>query len=113
MKTPTVIFAAIAAMSLSACGQMNKEEHTFVVDSKDRECSSNGESTSCYFVVYGTEGEVFTNRDDLINGKFDSATLQAKFKIGATYSVKTTGWRVPVMSMKPNIYEATLVKEAE
>ena len=96
--------AAFVAAGLSGCSQMNREEHTFTVESKDRVCDS---ERNCYFEVYGTNGEVFTNQDDLINGKFDSASVQAKLKPGHTYTVKTTGWRVPLLSMKPNIYDVT------
>jgi hypothetical protein len=105
-----IVSVLALGLSLSACGQLNKETHTFTVDSKERKCDSAGETTDCYYVVYGTGGEVFENRDDLLNAKFNSGTLQAKFKVGSTYTVRTTGWRNEFLSMQPNIIEVKFVK---
>lgn len=80
----------------------HQEDHTFTVSGKDRVCDG-GKHGSCRYEVYGEGGEVFTNEDSLLAGKWDSASFQARFVVGHRYRVTTTGWRVPFLSMKPNI----------
>lgn len=58
-----------------------------------------------YIVVEDDQGEthVLENDDVLIAGKFDSADVQARVKIGERYRFETIGVRVPFMSMYPHI----------
>lgn len=81
---------------------------------KERVCDASGSgenaSIECYYMVFDEDGDVFSNKDDLLYFKFDSASVQARLKQGETYDVTAVGWRVPLLSMKPNIvkvnYEA-------
>lgn len=98
-------FAALAVMGTAGCAQLDQDVETFTVESKDRECDAAGEATTCYYVVLATDGRVYTNTDDMLNGKFNSRTFQARLQVGQTYTVRTTGWRIPILSMAPNIVE--------
>lgn len=98
--------ALLIVLAIGGCiaKQNHREQHTFTVSSKERQCDSTGKETDCYYVVFGTNGEVFENRDSgILNGKWDSASMQARFIAGRTYQVTTIGWRMPMFSMKPNI----------
>lgn len=102
--------AFLAVTSLGGCQQTNRKAETFIVDSKESRIVGSGEDRRSVYYVYGTKGEVYRNEDVFLNfsgaSKFDSATLQAKLKPGHVYRVETIGWRIPFMSMVPNIVTA-------
>jgi hypothetical protein len=104
-KTAILLTATILALSSAGCAQLDQDIETFTVESKDRECNSDGETVTCRYVVLATDGRAYTNEDDLLNGKFNSRTFQARLQVGQTYTVRTTGWRIPFLSMSPNIVE--------
>lgn len=58
-----------------------------------------------YIVVEDDQGEthVLENDDVLIAGKFDSADVQARVKVGKRYRFETMGVRIPFMSVYPHI----------
>lgn len=110
MKKLLTIIALATAFMAAGCQQMNREVTTFTVDSKESRVITQGDSRVSKFFVYGTDGEVFLNEDVWVNfggpSKFDSASVQAKFKAGRTYEVETIGWRIPFLSIFPNIVSA-------
>lgn len=81
----------------------SEKEYTFTVQRVDRECDADGRGAKCRNFVYGRGGEVFTNSDDIFYGKFDSRTIQAGFEQGTETTVRAVGWRIPFLSMQPNI----------
>ena len=105
MKKLMIAALAATAMLSAGCAQLDRDVETFTVDSKERQCDGSSEGTTCYFVVYGTNGQVYTNTDDIFAGKFNSAEFQARLKVGETYTVRTTGWRIPILGLRPNITE--------
>jgi hypothetical protein len=80
-------------------------EYTFTVSATDNKCDVDAGELTCYYVVFGTEGEVFKNVDSVWFWKWDSASVQAKMQVGKTYTVRASGYRIPFFSMKPNIIE--------
>lgn len=104
-KSIAAVMAACGLLMTAGCAQLDQDVETFTVESKDRECDAAGETTTCYYVVLATDGRVYTNSDDMLNGKFNSRTFQARLQVGQTYTVRTTGWRIPILSMAPNIVE--------
>lgn len=52
----------------------------------------------------------FTNQDSLLNGKFNSSTIQGQIKVDCVYNIKTCGWRVPLLSWYENIIEYELIE---
>lgn len=75
------------------------------VASKERQCDG-GKDGTCYYVVYGTNDQIYENRDTLMQGKWDGDNLQAKLREGHTYRLELVGWRVPFLSMRENIVSA-------
>ncbi|MCU5485153.1 MULTISPECIES: hypothetical protein [Bacillus] len=47
--------------------------------------------------------KVIVNKDSVFMMKFDSADVQAQVKNGEKYEFKLRGYRVPVLSMFPNV----------
>ena len=111
------LIAICGVLALGGCEQLHKREQVITIDSKERLCNGSGTGESatvrCHYVVYGTKGEVLRNEDALVFGdrwKMDSATMQAGLRAGHTYHVNTIGWRIPFLSMMPNIIHAREVK---
>lgn len=88
--------------------QLVRTDEYITVSSKERVCDG-GETTTCYYMVFGTNGEVYENTDSIINWKFDSASVQARIQQGSRYKVTVIGWRIPFLSMKKNIIKAEKV----
>lgn len=88
----------------------NPQTYTVTVQSKDIKSGSNYGK----FLVFCTdtntgESRVFEVTDSLFRWRFDSADTYNMIKEGETYKFTTGGYRVPFLSMYPNIYE--VVKE--
>lgn len=88
----------------------NPQTYTVTVQSKDIKTVSN----SGKFLVFCTdtatgESRVFEVTDSLFKWRFDSADTYNMIREGETYKFTTGGYRVPFLSMYPNIYE--VVKE--
>jgi hypothetical protein len=65
-----------------------------------------GNNNSKYLVF--TEGHgVLENTDSLFHWKFDSSDVHSMLARGGNYDMITYGWRMPVLSMYPNIISAT------
>ena len=79
----------------------NPETHTAcVVEDKDRTTTKDGSDMRVY-----TSCGVFTVQDMLFAGEFDSADKYASLDIGKTYTIDTTGYRIPLISSFPVIRE--------
>lgn len=77
------------------------------VSEKGERCTSRD---SCKYMIYTDKG-VFQNTDSLINWKWNSADFYNDMKVGKTYDLKVSGWRVaPVLSWFPNVVEFKEVK---
>lgn len=72
------------------------------VEDKDRTRNSDGGSD---MRVYTEECGVLQVKDSMFAGQFDSSDVYSQIKPGKTYEFTTTGWRVPFLSMFPNIVE--------
>lgn len=99
----------LMALPLAACEQLHKDTATFTLESKDRQCHVSDGTSSCAYMLFGTDGQVFRNEDALVLGdkwKVDSSSLQATLHVGKTYKVSTIGWRIPWLSMYPNVIHA-------
>lgn len=63
---------------------------------------SNGEGK---FYIVLDDKTVIENSDLLFKGKFDSAEIQAKLKVGDEVSIKTVGFRTHMLDLYPKLYE--------
>lgn len=99
-KTLTALLIAGALVSLTGCGQMNREQHSACkVEDKDRAIDSSGNSS---YRVYSDCG-VFEVADDMIEGQWNAADTYSKIDVGETYNFETIGWRNGFLSLFPNI----------
>ena len=86
---------------LASAQYRNPQTHTAcVVEDKDRTTTKNGSDMRVY-----TSCGVFTVQDMLFAGEFDSADKYASLDTGKTYTIDTTGYRIPLISSFPVIRE--------
>ena len=98
-----VFIGGIISLNLAAHG--NRQTITGVVTDKERIMESDGDGgTNSYYMVW-IDGEPFKNVDSVIEGKWDSSTVQGKLQVGQEVKVEVYGWRVPFLSMYKNIAE--------
>jgi len=104
-----IIGGALAVIAvLLCCGGYyfgSEDTATCTVEDKDR---STANGTSVYRVY--TDCGVFEVEDAMMRGNFASADLYADLDEGTTYEFTTIGWRLPFLSMFPNIIESTPVE---
>lgn len=96
--------AVVGGVSLS---YMNAQTQTCTVTEKDRTRDSEGKSD---MRVYTDECGVMRVQDMFFAGEWNSADLFSKIKEGQTYEMKTTGFRVGIVSSFPTIREISLVE---
>lgn len=92
------------------------EERVITATVTDKGVKSVDKSTQKYLVYTelddGDDGvEVFEITDSLISGRFNSADVYAKIKVGKTYKFTVRGHRNGFFSWYPNIYDFEEVKE--
>lgn len=111
-----VVFGIVAVFQLG-----NPQEYTVthIIIQTELQSSTNGDggvsvvkTKYLYFCeLQNGETVVFQNEDSLFNGKFDSSTLLAKLRkyeqSGETFTIKTSGWRIPFLTMYQNIVEVS------
>ncbi|MEU6783433.1 DUF1523 family protein [Nonomuraea angiospora] len=95
-----VILLVIGALVFGVVKLSTDRVETITVKDKERVCSG---SSSCQYLVWDTDGEVYENTDTILAGKFDSSTLYGALEEDHTYKVKVNGWRIPLFSWYPNI----------
>lgn len=80
--------------------------HAVTISEKGERCKSRD---SCKYMLYTDKG-VFQNTDSLINLKWSSADFYNDLKVGKTYDLRVSGWRVPFLNWFPNVVEYKEVK---
>lgn len=78
---------------------------TATVSRVERITTGSGETLSSKYLVYTDQG-TFENTDSLFWGKWNSSDLHGELHDGRTYHLDYYGWRVPFLSMYPNIVTA-------
>lgn len=78
----------------------------------DKYNKRDGKADKFYIVVKDDSDNetVLENTDSTWMFKWDSADIQAKVKEGKRYKVELRGWRVPILSMFPNVDNIKEVK---
>lgn len=99
----TVIFVLVVLVFLSlpflyAYGTQQSREIT--VRKMERIVSSNGGSSK--YLIFAEDG-VYENTDNILYSKFNSADIYSQLQKGKTYMCDIYGWRVPLLSIYPNI----------
>ena len=92
----------------------NPQTYTVTVQSKDIKSGSKSGKFLVFCIDTNTgESRVFEVTDSLFKWRFDSADIYNMIKEGETYEFTTGGYRVPFLSMYPNIYEVNQVQSQE
>jgi hypothetical protein len=60
-----------------------------------------------------TDAGVFRNDDSFWHFKYNSSDVYGLLDNGKRYNLKVYGWRIPILTMYPNIVKVTEVKEGE
>jgi hypothetical protein len=104
-----ILFIAFEVATLST-----RNTYTVEITGKERIVTGSKDGTTSYYVVFtktdSGEIKVFSNKDELFLGKFDSSNIQAGLEIGNRYVVDVCGFRIPFLSWYENILK---YKEAE
>ena len=80
-------------------------EKTITIEKSEMVINSGGK-----YLIFTKNNGVFENTDSFFRFKFNSSDMYSLLKEDKTYNVKYYGWRIPLFSMYPNIYEATKQK---
>lgn len=80
---------------------------------KDKQVSTEtdketGKVVSTYLIY--TDHGVFRNDDAFWFWKFDSSDFYGNLDIGKQYELKVYGWRIPILTMYPNIVRMKLIE---
>ncbi|USL85101.1 hypothetical protein [Arthrobacter phage SWEP2] len=111
--TAAVIGGALTILALLGAGVANvaavtvaRDSQVCTVEEKDRTKNQDGSSDARVYTSCG----VLAVADEPLLLHFDSADTFASLDEGKTYRLDTTGWRVPFLSMFPNIIDAQEVQ---
>lgn len=85
-------------------------EHARVTD-KTVKRSGNKDTYLVFAKFPDNSVKVFENKDSLLEFKFDSSNVQGKVEVGREYTIRTYGFRIPMMSMYENILGVEEVKK--
>lgn len=83
---------------------VTSQETGCVVEDKDRTTDRDGNSQ---MRIYTENCGVLSVKDNIFIGQVDSANIYGSIKPGETYDFTTKGYRIPLLSMFPNISEVT------
>lgn len=76
-------------------------EKTFEITVKDKYIKTYGEQGK--YLVVDTNNNTYEIEDLLFKGKFNSTDIYNNLDVGKTYTVTTTGYRMPSLSSYQNI----------
>ena len=88
-------------------------QQTYVVTVTEKGRVSDKSKYLVYTFDENKESRVFEVTDSLFKWRFDSADVYNRIEVGKTYKVTTGGFRVPILSMYPNIYEYEIVEDTD
>ncbi|HDR8072178.1 TPA: hypothetical protein QCY71_005231 [Bacillus cereus] len=79
----------------------------------DKYSKKDGKHDKFYIVVQQNDDteKVITNTDGILMMKFNSADIQAEIKTGEKYNFTLRGYRVPFLSLFPNIDDTKKLKD--
>lgn len=99
----TVMFipAVIAILSLPFLYvYATQQNRKITVKKVERIITPYGEKSK--YLIYAEDG-VYENTDNILRMKFNSADVYGQLQNGKTYMCDTYGWRVPLLSIYPEV----------
>lgn len=102
-----ILPAIIAFVVLLVCAPMlyqvgTQDTLTATVTKTERVCETNKEDQDCKWMVL-TDQMAFKNMDALFHWKWNSTDIQSKIAERETYTFHYYGWRIPFLSVYPNL----------
>lgn len=97
----------IGFIILSLVNAMHVETITCTVEDKDRTTTRDGQSDAR---IYTEDCGVLHTQDSLLAWHWSSADTYASIDAGKTYEFTTRGFRIPPLSMFPNVVEVEEVR---
>lgn len=98
-----VLVSLIGGVTFSIMSFFQMQSHSAcTVSDKDRTRDADGNSD---VRIYTDNCGVFNINDSFFDGNFNSADLYSQVKVGETYDFTTRGFRIPFLSVFPNIIE--------
>jgi hypothetical protein len=103
-----VVFVG-GCVAIVAPSYFERETVTTEVISKERVCDSDGNGgVDCKYLVF-TEAGTFQITDAIFGTvRFNSSDVYGKIREGRTYTIVSYGWRLPFLSMYPNVETITV-----
>ena len=77
-----------------------QQDRKITIKKTERIITSYGEKSK--YLIYAEDG-VYENTDNILRMKFNSSDVYGQLQNGKTYMCDTYGWRVPLLSIYPNI----------
>lgn len=101
-----VIFMIVIGVSGKIAPANSDYTTSCVVTEKDRTNDRDGNSE---MRIYTENCGTLVVKDNLLKGFWSSSDVYASIDAGKTYDFKATGFRIPIISSFPSIYEANEV----
>lgn len=95
-----VILMFVGIITFNITNVFHESTETFTVTDK----SVTHQDKEVIFMIF-TNKTTYQVSDTLIYRRWDSADVYGKIQVGKTYRAKLQGYRVPFLSMLPNIVE--------
>lgn len=100
-----VIILVIVPAIYTGASYQHKETHQGTITDKYNKSQDKEDK---FYIVLDNK-QVIENSDLLFKGKFDSADIQARLKVGDKVEVKTIGYRIHFLNLYPVLYEVKKV----
>lgn len=97
-----VVTSVVLLFGLITLAYLNTQQELIAQVWKTERVQTDGNS---YYLVFTDKG-VFQNSDSLLFCKFNSSDIYGKLILDKSFSFTIVGWRVPFLSMYPNIIRA-------
>lgn len=94
----------VGAIAFQISAYNNVETLTAKVEGKERVTQKSGDNFESFYLVYTDKG-TFKLEDDLFRGNFRSSDVYGRLRQDSTYTFKTAGYRIGLLSSYPNIIE--------
>ena len=106
----TAVILVLAGFLMPAFIHLDRETYTVTVTEKTVKRYDGEDKFLVFAKTEDGKVMVFENTDTWLELKFNSSDIQAKLEAGKRYKVRVYGWRIPFLSMYPNIVKAQKVE---
>lgn len=95
-----IVVAIVIVLSPFLYVYATQQDRKITVKKTERIVSPDGKSSK--YLICAEDG-VYENTDNILRMKFNSADVYSQLQNGKTYMYDIYGWRVPLLSIYPNI----------